>query len=292
MLRARFAAAGCPLVRRVAITAARRLDVAAGWRGGRAAFASHEGRSKSGGAEAAGVSPFVAAAAVGGCLLALLAAVQAWPRNRVAGPRPTDVETVEAVLELLQEGVPSLTSAAAAAGGAEGPLFVDLGSGDGRVVDAVVRRFGCRAVGVEVMEESVAASAALAAKLPAELAGRSRFLCADMGEVDLSQADVLFIYLPQTVARGVVLNLLPLSGLRVGTQVLIEDAPKDFRTGAPAFGMKHLRAGGVTPPSRSRPALDLFEWRGSVFVDKRQAKQVEVSRQAGKPSLPLWESAH
>merc|ERR1712216_271603 len=97
-----------------------------------------------------------------------------------------------------------------------GSLFVDLGSGDGRVVDAVVRRFRCRGVGVEVMEESVAQAQKLATA--PELEGRCRYLCADMGAMSLAETDVLFIYLPQPVLRGVVLNLLPRSGLRVGAR--------------------------------------------------------------------------
>lgn len=140
-------------------------------------------------------------------------------------------------------------------------LFVDLGSGDGRMVTAVVSHFACQGVGVDVMAESVAQAQTLAAAaLPDELLGNVDFVCADMGQVDLAEADVLFLYLPDTMVRQVVGLLLPRSGLRVGAYVVIEDAPEDLRHGA---GLRHLLRGGALPRSSRNPSLDLFEWCGS-----------------------------
>lgn len=196
------------------------------------------------------------AAALGGACGAALLLWRVWPprRGTLAGDLPTEPETIEAALELLGKGTP-LGSAG------EELLFVDLGSGDGRMVSAVVRRFGCRGVGVDVLPESVAAAeAAAAAELPRELARRAAFVCADMGSVDLAEADVLFMYLPDVMSRQVVRSLLPQSGLRTGALVLIEDAPEELRHG---FGLRHLLRGGVRPTSSRHPALDLFEWRGA-----------------------------
>merc|ERR1719282_957575 len=80
-------------------------------------------------------------------------------------------------------------------------LFVDLGSGDGRVVDAVVRTFKCRCVGIELDDSAVEHSREKLGKLPPELTERAKILHADMREVDMSEIDVLFIYLPQSVQR-------------------------------------------------------------------------------------------
>lgn len=193
--------------------------------------------------------------AAGGVALLLW---QVWPprTGTLAGSLPTDLETLEAVLALLQAATPL------GAGGELGCelLFVDLGSGDGRVVQAVVGRFACRGVGIDLLEESVAESeVATAAALPRALASRAAFLCADMGNVDLAEADVLFMYLPDTMMWQVVQSLLPHSGLRKGAYVLIEDAPESLRHG---FGLRHVLRGGVRPVSSRHPALDLFEWRG------------------------------
>jgi SAM-dependent methyltransferase len=162
-------------------------------------------------------------------------------------------------------------------------VFVDLGSGDGRVVHAVVQSLGCRGVGVELMEDLVAQSAADAAAMAEPANGKCRFLCADMGDVDLAGADILFVYLPQQTLRHVVLHLLPRSGLRKGSIILIEDTPRDFVSLATTFGLRHLRKDDA-PLSSSRPRLDLFEWTGAGFVDKRAAKD-------NRPKLPVWAAA-
>eukprot|EP00443_Scrippsiella_acuminata_P072164 CAMPEP_0115520130 /NCGR_PEP_ID=MMETSP0271-20121206/78812_1 /TAXON_ID=71861 /ORGANISM="Scrippsiella trochoidea, Strain CCMP3099" /LENGTH=224 /DNA_ID=CAMNT_0002951201 /DNA_START=82 /DNA_END=755 /DNA_ORIENTATION=+ len=182
--------------------------------------------------------------------------------RHIGGSQPTEDETLEATLKLLQAGTP-LGSAGEAA---RELLFVDFGSGDGRVVSAVVRRFGCCGIGVDVLPESVAeAQAVVAAQLPSELAGRTGFMCADMADIDLNDADILFMFLPELMTRQVVQTLLPSSNLRVGAYVLIEDAPEALRHG---YGLRHMMHGGVKPTSARHPALDLFEWRGSAFDDQ------------------------
>lgn len=197
-------------------------------------------------------------AALAGCagLLAAAGIWHAWPPSHgtLAGALPTDQETLRAVVELLRSASPL--------GGESGAelLFVDLGCGDGRVVGAVARGCWCRAVGVDVLPESVAlARAAQAAE--AAPGCRCRFLCADMAAVDLSEADVVFLYVPRPMARQFIEAVLPTSGLRHGALLLLEDAPAGL---APEerCGLRHLRRGGVRPPSARNPPLDLFEWRG------------------------------
>lgn len=182
----------------------------------------------------------------------------AWPPNRgtLASSQPTDPETLQDLLGVLEVGTPL----GSASGGEL--LFVDLGSGDGRVVNAVVGRFACRGVGVDVMPESVAEAAAAAAKtLPADLSGRSSFIAADMAAVDLAEANIVFMFLPRDMTRQVVTQVLPQSGLRSGAYVLLNDPPEDLRFG---YGLRYLRrAESARPPSSKYPPVDLFEWRGT-----------------------------
>lgn len=199
-----------------------------------------------------------------------------WPECRMAGFRSSDLETLAAIIDLLRVGAQQVVGAHA-----DATLFVDLGSGDGRVVDAVVHSLGWRAVGVELMEELVVQSSAARAALPEELAARMRFMKANMEDVDLGQADVLFLYFPQGVLRYVVRNLLPSSGLKVGALVLVEDAPDEFRgASGRAVGLGHLKCS--RPGSgRHGPCLDLFRWL--------RPDPVPPERATGRcPLLPLW----
>lgn len=202
-----------------------------------------------------------------------------WPSNRLAGPRPTDEETLASALEMLEDSLPwSLRNE---------HCFVDLGSGDGRVVNAVVRHFGCHGVGVELMEDLVAQSRLAASSLPPGRAERSVFLKADISVVDLTGADVLYIYLPRNVLRPVLTQLIPQSHLRIGAAVLIVDAPNELhRRESLSLGLKHIAR--IPCPDARHPPLDLYEWRAGVQVDRRLAKVPEKYRVA----LPLPVSPH
>ena len=72
-----------------------------------------------------------------------------------------------------------------------GETLFDLGAGDGRIMIEAVRRFGAKAVGVEIdperisrIRERLAATTTLA-----------ELIEADLFQVDLSSADVIVIYL-------------------------------------------------------------------------------------------------
>jgi cyclopropane fatty-acyl-phospholipid synthase-like methyltransferase len=67
-------------------------------------------------------------------------------------------------------------------------VFVDIGSGDGRVV--LVANLFCRGVGVEFDKELVKNSKAHAKKLGLEV----EFLCEDYEEFDYSQANIIYSY--------------------------------------------------------------------------------------------------
>ncbi|MEM3578797.1 MAG: class I SAM-dependent methyltransferase [Candidatus Bathyarchaeia archaeon] len=74
-----------------------------------------------------------------------------------------------------------------------GEVFFDLGAGDGRTVIMAAKEFGARAVGVELREDL--AKRALSSVYEEGLQDRVTIVNGDMFNVDLSSADVIFLYL-------------------------------------------------------------------------------------------------
>lgn len=74
-----------------------------------------------------------------------------------------------------------------------GETFYDLGAGDGRAVIMAAQEFGARAVGVELREDL--AKKALSAVHELGLEGRVNIVHGDLFDVDISPADVVFLYL-------------------------------------------------------------------------------------------------
>jgi predicted RNA methylase len=74
-----------------------------------------------------------------------------------------------------------------------GEVFFDLGAGDGRTVIMAVKEFGARAVGVELREDL--AKKALGSIYETSLQDRITIVNGDMFSVDLTSADVVFLYL-------------------------------------------------------------------------------------------------
>lgn len=77
--------------------------------------------------------------------------------------------------------------------------LVDYGCGDGRVLIDAVKRFGCRAVGVEIDPQRAEQARTNVAE--AGLSGRVEIIEGDATTVDV-QADVGFVYLWEPVLRG------------------------------------------------------------------------------------------
>lgn len=74
-----------------------------------------------------------------------------------------------------------------------GETFYDLGAGDGRTVVMAAQEFGARSVGVELREDL--AKKALATVQDLGIQDRVTIVQEDMFRVDLSQANVVFLYL-------------------------------------------------------------------------------------------------
>ena len=98
-------------------------------------------------------------------------------------------------------------------------FVIDLGSGDGRVVIAAVKKFGARGVGVDLDPERIAESVHNAQV--AGVAERVAFHRQDLFQFDISQATVVTMYLLPSVN----LRLRPrlLKELKPGTRVVSHD---------------------------------------------------------------------
>jgi predicted RNA methylase len=72
-------------------------------------------------------------------------------------------------------------------------IFFDLGAGDGRTVVMAAKDFGARSVGVELREDLV--KRALSTIYENGLQDRITIVNSDMFSVDLTSADVVFLYL-------------------------------------------------------------------------------------------------
>lgn len=74
-----------------------------------------------------------------------------------------------------------------------GEVFFDLGAGDGRSVVMATKEYGARSVGVELREDL--AKKALSTIYEEGLQDRITIVNGDMFGVDLTSADVIFLYL-------------------------------------------------------------------------------------------------
>jgi len=100
-----------------------------------------------------------------------------------------------------------------------GETVYDLGAGDGRVVIMAAQEFGAKAVGVELREDLT--KQALNRVFELGLMGRVKIFQSDLFKVDVSSADVVFLYLT-TSANDKVKPKLE-SELKQGARVVSHD---------------------------------------------------------------------
>lgn len=115
---------------------------------------------------------------------------------------PTPTEVVDEMLRLAEVGA--------------GDVLYDLGCGDGRIVIAAAKRYGVKAVGIDIDPVRIGESNDNAAK--AGLAGKVRFVQQDLFEADFRDATVVTMYLLTSVN----LRLRPklLADLKAGTRLV------------------------------------------------------------------------
>ncbi len=100
-----------------------------------------------------------------------------------------------------------------------GEILYDLGCGDGRVVIMAAQDFGAQGVGVEMREDL--AKQALQKVSELGLDGRVKIVQSDMFKVDLSQANVVTLYLTTSANDRVKPKLE--AELKTGTRVVSHD---------------------------------------------------------------------
>ncbi len=100
-----------------------------------------------------------------------------------------------------------------------GEVFFDLGAGDGRTVIMAAKTYGARAVGVEMREDL--AKRAMNVIHENGLGDRVTIVNGDMFKVDLTAADVVFLYLTTSANEKVKPKME--SELRNGVRVVSHD---------------------------------------------------------------------
>eukprot|EP00747_Dinoflagellata_sp_TGD_P187937 gnl/TRDRNA2_/TRDRNA2_46138_c0_seq1.p1 gnl/TRDRNA2_/TRDRNA2_46138_c0~~gnl/TRDRNA2_/TRDRNA2_46138_c0_seq1.p1 ORF type:complete len:612 (-),score=104.43 gnl/TRDRNA2_/TRDRNA2_46138_c0_seq1:39-1874(-) len=153
--------------------------------------------------------------------------------NLLCNWSPAGERKISALMKVLKEFWSSASSC-------DGTFF-DLGCGDGRVGLEVCHVFPeSRAVGVDLNIGLVDTAQARARK--GSLEERCEFRVGDLVHVDLTEAAVVFMYLPPQAVNSCVKRVLPKSGLRPGALIISADG--------------QLRAGG----RRSRIKKRMFRW--------------------------------
>lgn len=104
------------------------------------------------------------------------------------------------------------------AGVGAGDVVYDLGSGDGRIVITAARKFGARAIGVELDDHLIYQSEESARQ--ADVLDRVKFLQQDFFKADLSQATVITMYLLPGVMKRLRERMLQ---LKPGTRLVAHD---------------------------------------------------------------------
>jgi SAM-dependent methyltransferase len=115
---------------------------------------------------------------------------------------PTPQPVVEAMLDLAQVSATD--------------VVYDLGSGDGRIVITAARKYGARAVGVEIDPERIAEATRNAAA--AGVADRVRFVQQNIFAADIHEATVVTLYLLQSLNERIRPKLV--RELRPGSRIV------------------------------------------------------------------------
>jgi len=100
-----------------------------------------------------------------------------------------------------------------------GEVFYDLGAGDGRTVIMAAQEFGARAVGIELREDL--AKKALQTVYQLGLQDRVTILHSNLFDVDISPADVVFLYLTTSANEKIKPKLE--AELKPGARVISHD---------------------------------------------------------------------
>ena len=115
--------------------------------------------------------------------------------------------------------MPVVTTMLDAAETQPGETLIDLGSGDGRILLIAARDYGLNAVGYEIDDALVKSSRRRIAEM--KLTGKAEVRQQDLFEADLSEADVVTVYLlPRAMKR---LEPILEASLKKGARVISHD---------------------------------------------------------------------
>ncbi|MBL8242499.1 MAG: class I SAM-dependent methyltransferase [Bryobacterales bacterium] len=127
------------------------------------------------------------------------------PGQRMAPYVPSPQEIIDRMLEV--------------ANAKQGDTVIDLGCGDGRILITAVQKFRAKAIGIEI--DPKIASQASDTILKLGLQNKAKVVHADVFDADLSQADVVTLYL--TTSFNEKLRPKFEKSLRPGTRVVSHD---------------------------------------------------------------------
>jgi precorrin-6B methylase 2 len=166
------------------------------------------------------------------------------PQRKLRAPDAIFVPTPEDVVEKMLE----------LANVRKGDVVYDLGCGDGRIVVAAAKRYGCKAVGYDIDEECVQLSLGNVKKNQVEKLVRIEH--EDIFKVDLSTADVVTLYLLPSLN----VKLIPqLENLKPGSRIVSH-----------AFDMKGIKPDQVVPFVSMDDGVErnLYLWTTPLKRDK------------------------
>ncbi|MBI4193557.1 MAG: SAM-dependent methyltransferase [Betaproteobacteria bacterium] len=169
-------------------------------------------------------------------------------------------------------------------------FVVDLGSGDGRIPITAAKKFGARAMGVELDEHLIFQSEESARQAAVE--DRVKFLNQDLFKTDISQATVITMYLLPAVNRRLRPRLLE---LKPGTRIVAHDFDlEDWKPDRKVMIRKNVflwivpaKVGGRWRLRYGAPGAE-----HTIEVELRQRFQ-EIDGTAkpdGQIPAPLWEA--
>jgi cyclopropane fatty-acyl-phospholipid synthase-like methyltransferase len=100
-----------------------------------------------------------------------------------------------------------------------GEILYDLGSGDGRAVIMAARDFGAKSVGIELRDDLI--KKALTNINLSEIKDKTKIIQNDIFDVDLSVANVVFLYLTTSANERIKPKLE--AELKPGTRIVSHD---------------------------------------------------------------------
>ena len=169
-----------------------------------------------------GIRSVVRLAVLGTCLFSALSAVASEP---AVGERPK--RTPDSVFVPTPDDI--VAKMLEVAGVTKDDVIYDPGCGDGRIVIAAAKKYGCRGVGIELSPKLVRDARASAVRNQVERL--VRILEEDIYAVDMSEATVVTLYL----LPGMNVKLIPqLQKLKPGARIVAHDYGVQDRVEEPA----------------------------------------------------------